>query len=201
MNQNDKSLNKKATELIDLFSVRIHVLDAIENKGIKKELINWIDETKLLIENNEAIVGLENFLENIYEFDFPMHLDEMNLLKGIISDFKLQKQLGGYSQKTLRLTSGGFSGRDDYELNEDQEIRIYGEILNFNSVEELKMKFEAIQWNQRMISFNEFSASSKWCELEFLPDGKVFSGSIEKNSLKRLEELFLKFRYKVRLEI
>jgi len=198
--QNHKKLNKESIELIDLFSSRIDVLDEIENKGIKTELVSWIDETKLLIKNNEAVVGLENFLDNLYEFDFPMHLDEMNLLKEIISNFKLQNWLGEYYQETPKLTSGGFSDRDDYELNEDQEIRIYGEILNFNSIEELKMKFETIEWNQRMISFNEFSASSKWCELEFLPEGKVFSGSIEKNNLGRLRELFLRFRYKVRIE-
>ena len=199
-NKNHKRLNKKSTELIDLFSSRIDVLDTIENKGIKTEIISWIDETKLLIGNNEAVVGLENFLDNLYEFDFPMHLDEMNLLKGIISDFKLQKWLGEYYLETPKLTSGGIPNRDDYELNEGQEIRVYGEILNFNSIEELKMKFETIEWNQRMISFDKFSASSKWCELEFLLEGKVFSGSIEKKSLKQLEELFLKFRYKVRLE-
>ena len=198
--QNHKKLNKISTELLDLFSSRIDVLDEIENKGIKTELVSWIDETKLLIENSEAVIGLENFLDNLYEFNFPMHLDEMNLLKEIISNFKLQKWLGEYYQETPKLTSGGFLDRDDYELNEDQEIKIYGEILNFNSIEELKMKFEAIEWNQRMISFNEFSVSSKWCELEFLPEGKVFSGSIERNSLGRLKELFLRFRYKVRIE-
>ena len=131
--QNHKKLNRKSTELIDLFSSRIDVLDEIKNKGIKTELVSWIDETKLLIKNNEAVVGLENFLDNLNEFDFPMHLDEMKILKEIISNFKLQNWLGEYYQETPKLTSAGFSGRDDYKLNDHQQIRIYGEILNFNS--------------------------------------------------------------------
>jgi hypothetical protein len=191
-----ENLNQKAAQLVELIQTSLYEFEGTEF-AFKPELDNWLFNAKDLIQNNEPLIALENLLDNFHEFDFPLNLEEIRLLKSIVKQHDLSEQLGHFCIDVRKLNSGGVLGRPIYDIDEGNELKKYGEILNLDSIDELIIKFDSIGWNLRKTSFSEIAVNSNWCELEFLPSGKIFTAFLDKERFSSLQELFLRLRYQV----
>jgi hypothetical protein len=57
----------------------------------EKELINkFTADTEELISHNEWGIGLENLLNNLYEIEFRLDMEAIDLVKGAITECKLE---------------------------------------------------------------------------------------------------------------